>query len=64
MKNKTLNKLQISLIVLAIVLLIVMNVFTFDPITLNVLRVLLASCLFGFGILRVTRIVKTHKTES
>lgn len=62
MKKETLDKLQISLIVLATAVVIVMNVFTFNPVTFNVLRALLASCWIGVIILPwVTRMMKNSQ---
>lgn len=51
MKNGTMKKLQIGLTVLAMLVLIVMNVFTFGAVMLNVFRAILAICLIGIGIL-------------
>lgn len=60
MKNGTMKKLQIGLTVLAMLVLIVMNVFTFGAVMLNVFRTILAICLIGIGIL----IFAPHKLES
>ena len=44
MNKKIMEFMQIALVILATLTLIVMNVFAFSPVTLNMLRVLLALC--------------------
>ena len=61
---KKMEFMQTTLLVLATLLLIVMNVFTFSSITLNVLRMLLALCWVAVMIVSViTHKVTIRKTE-
>lgn len=50
MKKETIEKIQIGLTVFATIVLIVMNIFMFNPITLNVLRAVLAASWIGIGV--------------
>ena len=49
MKKKTVDNLLIAIAIFATLVLIVMNVFTFNPVTLNVLRVVLAISWISIG---------------
>ena len=53
MRRETIDKLQIGLAVFATLVLIVMNIFVFNPITLNVLRAVLAASWIGIGLLSI-----------
>ena len=65
MKNETMNKLQIGLVVFATVVLIVMNVFTFGAVAMVVLRTILALSWIGYGILPIiNRKIKSQGVES
>ena len=62
MKAKTIEIFQISLVILATIVLIVMNAVAFSSVTLLALRVLLACCWIGFGVLvMMTRKVRNSK---
>lgn len=64
MKKENVDKLQMGLIVFAMLVLIVMNVFTFTPVMLGVLRALLAiSMLASYTIFWATRKLTVQKIE-
>ena len=60
MRVKTRDNLQIALAIFATIVLIVMNIFMFNPITLTVLRIVLAASWIGIGVLSMI----TKKTVS
>ena len=54
MRVETRDNLQIALAIFATIVLIVMNIFMFNPITLTVLRMVLAASWIGIGVLSIT----------
>ena len=60
MKAETINKLQIALAIFATIVLLVMNIFVFTAVVLNVLRIVLAVSWIGIGVLSII----TKKTVS
>ena len=63
MKNKTIEILQICLVVAAMVLLIVMNLFTFSPVIMAVLRAGIAAGWIGFAVLLIINRKKKARAE-
>lgn len=65
MNKKTMDMLTCCVLVLDILVLIVMNVFTFGPVMFNVLRVLLAvGMIAGFVMVRKTQNMFYQEGES